>query len=694
MKKNNSYKAMRNILLVFSFVLPSMFTSCHFLEVDEYFDDTMKFDSIFTKYTYLSQYMWGISDLFPDESIFSGKGSSFPGSTATDEGFTGFSSSSDWGIAYVLGNINADNISGYSLNVWPNMYKVIRKCNYILSRKNEANLTTIQDEEITGYTHMMRGYAYYYLIRNYGPCILVGDEIFPNNELPEVYNKGRATYDECVDYCCEELERAAKFLPIEVPSNLFGRPSRGAAFALIARLRLTQASPLFNGGDAARTTYGTWKRSSDGVNYISQIYDERKWAVAAAACQRVINMGKYELHTVRKDNTKPTRELPKNVPSEVFPNGAGGIDCYRSYSEMFNGETIGSKNSEMIWGRTSSDLNNNLNKCSFPTNDVMGGWNGLCLTQKLVDAYYMVDGMDINNASEEYPYLVAKGAITDDNFSKSAETFSGYKLGVGVYGMYLNRENRFYATVGFSGRYWSVESNTQSQYGPFYVWYDERNSYGQDLYAGKFASLTNILDYPTTGYVVTKYINPIDAFVGKGADLTLKYYPIIRYAEILLGYVEAVNHLTTSYTIELASISGGNHAVENYTVSRDPIKIKEYFNPIRYRVGLPGLADSDINGGEKVLDDIIKREYMIEFAWEGRRYFDVRRWGIYEETEKAGIYGMHLGEDKYGYYQTPVPVNQVNNRSRVIDRKMILLPIPKSEVRRVEALDQNPGWEE
>ena len=35
---------------------------------------------------------------------------------------------------------------------------------------------------------------------------------------------------------------------------------------------------------------------------------------------------------------------------------------------------------------------------------------------------------------------------------------------------------------------------------------------------------------------------------------------------------------------------------------------------------------------------MIKREYTIEFACENRRYFDVRRWGIYEQTERAGIY--------------------------------------------------------
>ena len=129
--------------------------------------------------------------------------------------------------------------------------------------------------------------------------------------------------------------------------------------------------------------------------------------------------------------------------------------------------------------------------------------------------------------------------------------------------------------------------------------------------------------------------------------------------------------------------------LETYNVSRDPSEIAKYFNQIRYRVGLPGLSAEDMVD-ETNLDEMIKREYMIEFACENRRYFDVRRWGIYEQTEKAGIYGMRLGEDKYGFYQTPIPVNQVNNRNRIVDKKLILLPLPKAEVRRVQDLDQNP----
>lgn len=148
------------------------------------------------------------------------------------------------------------------------------------------------------------------------------------------------------------------------------------------------------------------------------------------------------------------------------------------------------------------------------------------------------------------------------------------------------------------------------------------------------SAITNPLDYPATRYVLTKWIHADDAWIGTGSMRTTKYFPIIRYAEILLGYVEAINHLSKSYTVELPAINGGNNAPQSYTVERIPTEIQKYFNPIRNRVGLPGLSDTEAASDETTLDNIIKREYMIEFACENRRYFDVRRWGIYEETEK------------------------------------------------------------
>lgn len=47
------------------------------------------------------------------------------------------------------------------------MYKIIRKVNIIFSRINECkDLTNIEQREILGYAHFMRGYAYYNLLQN------------------------------------------------------------------------------------------------------------------------------------------------------------------------------------------------------------------------------------------------------------------------------------------------------------------------------------------------------------------------------------------------------------------------------------------------------------------------------------------------------------------------------------------------
>lgn len=57
---------------------------------------------------------------------------------------------------------------------------------------------------------------------------------------------------------------------------------------------------------------------------------------------------------------------------------------------------------------------------------------------------------------------------------------------------------------------------------------------------------------------------------------------------------------------------------------------------IRYRAGLPGITLADASDQVKMRQLII-RERMIEFACEGRRYHDLRRWGL-AETEETNRY--------------------------------------------------------
>ncbi|MBQ3198703.1 MAG: RagB/SusD family nutrient uptake outer membrane protein, partial [Alistipes sp.] len=116
------------------------------------------------------------------------------------------------------------------------------------------------------------------------------------------------------------------------------------------------------------------------------------------------------------------------------------------------------------------------------------------------------------------------------------------------------------------------------------------------------------------------------------------------------------------------------------------------FNQVRHRAGLPGLSDAEVADHE-TFQPILEQERMIELLCENHRYFDVRRWGIYEREENIPIQGMNIDGDKDTFYQVVVP-NTSRIGARLVHKKLYLLPIPLAEVRRLPSCDQNPGWED
>ncbi|MDR0560420.1 MAG: RagB/SusD family nutrient uptake outer membrane protein [Prevotellaceae bacterium] len=647
-----------------------------FLNIDEYFDDELKIDSVFSSKRNIEAYMWGAAAQFPDEGrLF--RSPYTPGPYATDESFTLAGLDEYRGMAYAVGEVNASNINGSPFNAWNNMYRIIRKCNTIFARIDEARDWTTTDRSlIVAYTRFIRAYAYYHILVDFGPPILLGDRVYASNEPIEYYNTVRGTYDDAVEYICSELEEAARFLPYRQQLLNFGRPTRGAAYGLIARLRLIHASPMFNGGQIARSYYSGWVRKTDGKHYIQQEYRPERWAVAAAAAKRVIELrdpnGKlYELYTVKADGLTPP--MPVNVTSDPnfyqpYPDGAAGIDHYRSVSELHNGEAVAAINREYVWGRHSSEIDE-MTRRAFPIS--ADGWSECCIPQKIIDNFRMIDGHTIYNSSPDYPY-------SETGYSTSEKTFSGYRLLSGVHSMYVNREARFYAFVGFSECFWSMSStNTNGVH-------DMTIRYYYDSPDGKSAAHNSGI-YTATGYVPKKTIHPIDAHTGENARRMPKAFGIIRYAEILLSYAEALNNLGGDvHTVTLGE--------ESFTVSRDIEAMRNAFNQVRYRAGLPGITLAEA-GSQSTVQELIEQERMIEFMHENRRYYDVRRWGIYEKVENEPIMGMNTDATKESYYSRTV-VNSVRISTRVVNRKMIFLPIHRDEVRRMPDFDQNPGWEE
>jgi hypothetical protein len=104
-------------------------------------------------------------------------------------------------------------------------------------------------------------------------------------------------------------------------------------------------------------------------------------------------------------------------------------------------------------------------------------------------------------------------------------------------------------------------------------------------------------------------------------------------------------------------------------------------NTVRKRAGLADLTDA-----EATLD-ACKKERFVELAFEGHRFFDVRRWKEGEKYFKT-IYGLEI--TKSG--------DELSSNKKVVqnrqwdEEKMNLFPIPQSEILKAGNLDQNPGW--
>src|SRR3546814_18031242 len=102
---------------------------------------------------------------------------------------------------------------------------------------------------------------------------------------------------------------------------------------------------------------------------------------------------------------------------------------------------------------------------------------------------------------------------------------------------------RFYASVGFNEAVWQALSSTT-------LYNHTAKYYFQDL-DGRGGVSASSPNYPITGYIIKKWIHPYDAKNGTGARQLPKFYSIIRYAEILLSYAEALNNLTGSHSVQL-----------------------------------------------------------------------------------------------------------------------------------------------
>jgi hypothetical protein len=644
-------------------------TSCaDFLSIDDYFLNMTQLDSVFQRKELVEQYIRGAASYMPNEgNLWTNSPNPFQG--ASDENFTSWNDDRHAGIRYLIGEVTPFSTD---FNNYSKYYEGIRKANVVLARIGEtSDISDVDRRDYIGQCYFLKGYYMYLLLLQYGPTPIVPDEPFAADADVESMTLERATYDEVIDYICKNMELAWEFInDSREASSEMDMPTKGAALATMSRILLYAASPWYNGN----TFYNDWIRKSDETHFISQDHDNNKWGKAAVAAYRVIQTGKYKLYTSPEESDTPT--FPANVSTEPFPNGIGGIDPYRSYTYIFNGEVPRLLNEEIIYSCTPTRTTDSPVWIAAPYQ--LGGGNGLNLTQDMVDAFYMKDGCDINSSSSQYPYPQPGTTASYTAIGSSGgSTFSGYTLRPSTAGMYANREMRFYAIIGFCHCFWPGTSYTGSDAALSNV----EVTYYADGTAAPNQNYPE--DYNRSGYTCKKYIHLEDNLK---ATVRAKSYPIFRYAEILLNYAEALNELNNNYTDDATGIT---------VQSRDENEILSAFNQIRFRAGLPGLTTLP---DQVTMRNLIKRERQIEFMCEGRRYHDLRRWGWTDASEAYNkpVRGMNVkakASERSKFY-TPTVLTGVYPKlaKRSFEYKNFFCPIPKSVLNKNPGLVQNPGW--
>ena len=306
----------------------------------------------------------------------------------------------------------------------------------------------------------------------------------------------------------------------------------------------------------------------------------------------------------------------------------------------------------------------NNHEVIFFRNDVTIGWGGIsldspvgaggsggnCPSQNLVDMYDMADG------SSPFAQYDLTGAPVYVNGTPTVNPASGYNDEA----MWSNRDPRLEATVLHHGFAWGNST----------VRPDNRINviYGMaDNPAGNANSTP-------TGYYMAKYI-PAEILSGTHAGSAYRLWTIIRYAEILLNYAEALNE------------AQGPSAT-----------VFDLLDQIRHRAGITGnVADRPDLHDQDALRRFIRKERTVEFAFEEHRPWDVRRWNVAVEALSRPIYGVtvtrvgNATDADYDFVPGNYKITRKVAQARVFDEKMYLYPIPEEEVWKT-GLENNPGW--
>lgn len=294
------------------------------------------------------------------------------------------------------------------------------------------------------------------------------------------------------------------------------------------------------------------------------------------------------------------------------------------YAKLWTKNNYKDATSEIIFGRRADRESSSMETSNFPAG-LENCKGGNCPTQNLVDAYEMVDGKPWDQSA----------------FYDPANPCA-------------NRDPRLAATIAVNGETgWPAWNEA-----PLETFQGGAN--GEPVNGGT-----------PTGYYLKKYcqgdIDPRSNSTNKSAYHT---WITFRLGEFYLNYAEAVFHYLGS---------------ADATSAEFPLSAREAASRTRARksVNMPPFPTGMSN------DEFwtkYKNERMVELAFEGHRFWDVRRW------KEADKYFRSITEMKITRQADGTFAYTRKEVARQWDDKMYFFPIPQADKLKNPNLGQNPGW--